>query len=216
LALFAAFMVAMPMVRQISSAMHEPEEGKQRASQAPPSRPAPPTGTDAPVPMSATPPAPNRPVHHAVEARRQQLEAAVAQARRRRLAQSTGRPSEPLALANKTGSNEEWEQRQLATLNTLLAECYDLARATEPELAGKLGVQFSISAEPEVGGLVDEVQLMDDYSTIESASMRECVTESMYALELDPPPEGVTVARQVTLSFGAPERIDAPGGSPAH
>jgi len=203
LALFAAFMVAMPMVRQISSAMREPEdERKQRTSQAPSSHAAPPTSTDAPMPKSATPPAPNRPVHHVLEARRQQLEAALAQTRRRRLAHSNGRPSEPLALANKTGSNEEWEQRQLETLGQLLAECYDLAHASEPELAGTLGVQFKISGEPEVGGLVEDVQLMDDYSTIESPAMRECVTESMYALELDPPPEGVTVARQVTLSFG--------------
>jgi hypothetical protein len=31
--------------------------------------------------------------------------------------------------------------------------------------------------------------------------MRECVAESLYALELDPPPDGVSAARQVTLRF---------------
>jgi len=142
---------------------------------------------------------------------RRALLAKLAEARNERLARTAtpgARPSledgkeiAPLTLANKTGSNTEWEKRQLDTLNQLLAECYDLASSEQPDLAGTLGVQFTISGEPEIGGLVDDIEIMEGYSTIDQPSMRECVTESLYALELDPPPEGVSVGRQVTLRF---------------
>ena len=113
----------------------------------------------------------------------------------------SSREIQPLALADKTGSTSEWEKRQIDTLNQLLAECYDLAADEDPDLAGTLGVQFTITGEPAIGGVVDDIEVMEDYSTIEQASMRECVRESLYGLELDPPPEGVQEARQVTLTF---------------
>lgn len=108
---------------------------------------------------------------------------------------------EPLAIANKTGTTSDWEERQLATLNDLLGECHALASEEAGGLVGTIGIRFTIAAEPELGGLLDEVEFMEGYSTIENAMMRECMSESMYALELDPPPEGMKVGREVTLRF---------------
>jgi hypothetical protein len=140
---------------------------------------------------------------------RRQLLAQLARARHRRRAAapaagpggSDRQPVAPLDLADKTGSTSDWERRQLDTLNQLLGECYDLAAHDDPDLAGTLGVQFTIAGEPEIGGLVDDIEIMEGYSTIEQATLRECVTESLYALELDPPPDGVRAGRQITLRF---------------
>ena len=106
-----------------------------------------------------------------------------------------------LEIANKMGTTSAWQERQLTILNQLLDECYQLARDEDPALTGTIGVQFRLRAEPEVGGLVDEISIMEDYSTIEQAGMRECIRESLYALELDAPEEGIEQEAQLTLRF---------------
>ena len=65
----------------------------------------------------------------------------------------TAEDSPPLDLADKTEAEDDWHKRQVATLNELLGECYELARVEDPELSGRLGLQFTITAEPDVGGL---------------------------------------------------------------
>lgn len=139
---------------------------------------------------------------------RSRLRKAIKQARSRRLAAkpepaNSDAPLQvtPLQLANKTGSTSEWEEQALTTLRELLGECYALAEEEEPGLSGTFGLRFSLTAEPEVGGLVEGLSVMEDYSTIEQAMMRECMLESVYALELEPPPEGVQVDRELTLRF---------------
>jgi len=86
-------------------------------------------------------------------------------------------------------------------LGQLLGECYDLARVDEPQLAGKVALLFTVSAEPDVGGLVEDVRFDEAGTTIASPEMGECMRESLYALELDPPPEGLRVERQITLDL---------------
>lgn len=146
--------------------------------------------------------------------RRAELLGALARARAQREARggASGRPDtarggdpvfEPLALENKTGSNQEWERRQIQTLNQLLAECYHLSATEDPPLAGKVGLLFTITGEPEIGGLVEEVAFDAAYTTLDQPELLECLRESVYALELDPPPTGVRAARQVTLVFTA-------------
>lgn len=160
--------------------------------------------------------------HALSPAARQALQHAIAEHRTARLAQPTphaaaapalGAPeAEPLSLTNKTGQDNDWERRQLAILNELLADCYRLARDEQPDLSGKLGISYTLTGEPGVGGVVDDIRFMDDYSTIDQPTMRECTRESLFALELDPPPEGVSVAREITLRFDP----DARDSLPAH
>ena len=145
------------------------------------------------------------------EGARTRLEAALATARTRRTSAAPGAAAAPalpaaaptkLDLANKTGHElSDWERRQLDALNDLLGECYDLARAGNPALAGKVSLQFTVAAEPEIGGLVSEIRFDEGGTTIADAGLRECMTESLHALELEPPPEGVEVSRQVTLDL---------------
>lgn len=106
-----------------------------------------------------------------------------------------------LDITDMTGDTSEWEKRALGTVNKLFGQCYDLGRAEDPKFAGTLAVQFTLVGEPGVGGLLERVDIVDKDSSITQQTFRDCITQQLYALELDPPAEGVTVKRQVTLSF---------------
>jgi hypothetical protein len=141
-------------------------------------------------------------------AARQRLEQTLAAARARRTGSRPAAPSledtslpTRLDLADKTGDTSEWEKRQVGLVGELLGECYDLARATQPALAGKVMLLFTVSAEPEIGGLVSEIRFDESGTTIADQGLRECMSESLYALELEPPPGGVQASRQVTLDL---------------
>lgn len=88
---------------------------------------------------------------------------------------------------------------QLAALLPLIKECYENALITQPTLAGKLVVDFTIIAEPDVGGLVSESAINDAHSTIADAPLRECVQETMYAAHFPAPLDGGEV--RVTYPF---------------
>ena len=106
-----------------------------------------------------------------------------------------------LDIADKTGDTSDWEKRSLGTLNSLLGQCYDLGRAEDPALAGTIALRFTLVGEPGVGGLLDRVDILDEDTSITQQTMRECMTQQLYALELDPPPDGVTVERELHLKF---------------
>jgi RNA polymerase sigma-70 factor (ECF subfamily) len=159
---------------------------------------------------------PIRPVseHHAAE--RAAMLAAITRAREARDQGTAGPPRPPaqrgaplgtagdptgttLDLKDTTGDTSDWSKRALGTLNHLLGQCYDLGRAEDPELKGLVVVEFTLVGEPNVGGLIEHVGIVDAETTISQQTIRDCLLQQLYALELDPPADGVTVKRQVTL-----------------
>ena len=106
-----------------------------------------------------------------------------------------------LQIVDNTGDTSDWEKRTLGTLDSLLGQCYDLGRAEDPSLAGTVAVRFTLVGEPQVGGLLERVELLDDGTSIAQQTIRDCITQQLYALELDPPPAGVTVERELHLRF---------------
>ncbi|WP_157596168.1 AgmX/PglI C-terminal domain-containing protein [Plesiocystis pacifica] len=68
-------------------------------------------------------------------------------------------------------------------------DCYDTALADDPELAGKLTMKFTIVGAEEVGGVVEEASIVEDDSTLASPFVRECMRESLMAVEF-PAPDG--------------------------
>ena len=106
-----------------------------------------------------------------------------------------------LNITDKTGDTSDWGKRALGTLNDLLGQCYDLGRAEDANLAGTITVRFTLVGEPTVGGLLERVEIVDADTTISQQTIRDCFTEQLYALELDPPPAGVTVERELNLKF---------------
>jgi hypothetical protein len=104
-----------------------------------------------------------------------------------------------LDITDRSGDTSEWSKRALGTLNTLLGQCYDLGLAEDSKLAGDIMLRFTLVGEPKVGGLLERVEIVDANTTISQPTIRDCFTQQLYALELDPPPDGVTVERELTL-----------------
>jgi RNA polymerase sigma factor (sigma-70 family) len=90
-------------------------------------------------------------------------------------------------------------------LTPVLRECYEHALENNPTLAGNLTVAFTIEGEPGVGGVVADSSIVDAESDISDASMRECVAQTTYALEIDPPAGGGTIGVQYTMQFAPTE-----------
>jgi hypothetical protein len=105
-----------------------------------------------------------------------------------------------LDITDRTGDTSDWQKRALGTLNKLLGQCYDLGRAEDGNLAGTVVLRFTLVGEPGVGGLLERVEIVDANTTITQQTIRDCFTQQLYALELDPPPDGVTVERELSLN----------------
>lgn len=104
-------------------------------------------------------------------------------------------------------------------LSPLLRECYDLAREeaardgrAAPE--GRLVTRFVIGGEPDVGGVIEEAEVMDE-SDVRHPLLEECFTETLYTVELPAPEEGgrVTVHYPFVLRSAPPESA-APSAAP--
>jgi len=156
---------------------------------------------------------PLRPVSEHRAAERAAMLAAIASAREardRRTAAPTRTPATPgaptttgsyttLDIEDKSGDTSDWAKRALSTLNHMLGPCYELGLAEDANLAGIVMIRFTLVGEPNVGGLLERVEIVDAETTIAQQTIRDCFTQQLYALELDPPPVGVTVERQLSL-----------------
>lgn len=80
----------------------------------------------------------------------------------------------------------------------MVVDCYKQARIAHPTLSGVLVVNFTIEGEPGVGGVVTK-SAIDPTSEIEDPDFGQCVEQTMFAIEIDPPANGGTV--NVTFPF---------------
>jgi hypothetical protein len=80
-------------------------------------------------------------------------------------------------------------------------ECYENALRDQPDLGGKLTVEFSIAGEPELGGVVTESRIAPTDAGPLHAGLEECVRETMYGLKLDAPAGGGTVKVRYPFVF---------------
>ena len=75
-------------------------------------------------------------------------------------------------------------------------ECYESALEDEPELEGKLVVEFMIVGAEEVGGIVESA-LISPSSTLHNPFLSDCMRESVMAVTFEPPEDG----GQVKVSY---------------
>jgi len=78
----------------------------------------------------------------------------------------------------------------LVELKPLLSECYEEGLERDPKLAGSVVLDFTLEGEPEVGGVVGNSTIIAEESTLGDPTVRECIQQTMYALELDAPASG--------------------------
>ena len=140
------------------------------------------------------------------KAARDQLVAQIRDARARRIAaepaaSSAAAPSSPgpaPALPDGDDPDKAYIQASVRELLPMITECYEHAIERDPKLGGTLVVSFTIDGEPGVGGVVGDSTVDPDQSTLADPQMRECVQETMYGLEIDPPKNGTV---HVTYPF---------------
>ena len=86
-----------------------------------------------------------------------------------------------LDIVDKTGDTSDWEKRAIHTVNALFGQCYDLGRAEDPAFAGTIMVRFTLVGEPGVGGVLENVEIVDKDTTITQPTFRDCITQQLYA-----------------------------------
>jgi RNA polymerase sigma-70 factor (ECF subfamily) len=71
---------------------------------------------------------------------------------------------------------------------------------------GRLALQVHYIGEPDVGTVVESIEVVED--TMDAPELRECWTESMYMLELEPPSEPVEGTYDLAYNAGDGEVVD--------
>jgi hypothetical protein len=103
-------------------------------------------------------------------------------------------PAPPTKLTTR-----EYIREQLDGLFPLIQECYATAKAANPDLASRIPVEFTIGGEPGIGGIVTEAGV--DPALAEEQELTECITETLYTLEIDPPENGGEVNVKYPFNF---------------
>jgi len=96
---------------------------------------------------------------------------------------------------------KEYIMEAIKEISPLLKECMSLAQDEgTPAINGRLRVQFEISGDPELGGVIGASQILDG-GTISSPGFKECVQETMYSIVLEAPEEGGVVTVKYPFVF---------------
>jgi hypothetical protein len=94
-------------------------------------------------------------------------------------------------------------RRAVRELIPLLRDCYDQGLERDPKLAGTVTVDFTIEGEPAVGGVIGHSAIDPAGTALPDAAARECIQETMYALEIDPPADGGVVTVRYPFAFSS-------------
>jgi hypothetical protein len=107
----------------------------------------------------------------------------------------------PPALAEPPDLDKEYVRSAVQGLVPLLSECYEQGLERSPTLAGRVMVHFTIEGEPDVGGLVASSTIDPAKTTLADPEVQQCIQETMYALEIDPPNVGFQVEVHYPFEF---------------
>lgn len=208
--------VATPRDRAPRAAPPGPEVDDAGAAAPPggaaPAEPTPPAMGSRPEPSAAGS------IRRVGAARAAELRRAMARAHRdaereRRIAASPApeAEAEPDAPAPTGTLPKEYIQDAVRDLKPLLGECYELALHEDGALQGRLLVEFWIVGDPELGGVVEDSQILQDESTLRHPVLDECIRETMYGLELPAPEAGGRMKVRYPFQF----RREPEGPKPA-
>lgn len=191
--------------------------------QTPPAPAARPNAPEPRVPGKATEPSGRKPGSGKrinPEARRR----LISRIHQRLTARAPAAPSaSPASLASpprqeaKGSLDKAYIQAQVKEIIPLVKECYDMAleaaENTSEPLEGVLKVRFSIIGDEELGGVIEDSQVLDGTPLSNNAALTECVQETMYGLQFEPPKGGGKVVVTYPMRFRTSEP-KAPKGQP--
>lgn len=134
------------------------------------------------------------------------LRAAIETARKRRAAVQPATTSADSTAASHPPRlpepiSPEYVRDAVKAIVPLVAECYDQALQRRPGISGNLVVKFTVVGEPSIGGVIGESVIDSTASSIEDVQMRECVQETMHAIQIDPPQHGGQVEVEYPFAF---------------
>lgn len=89
-------------------------------------------------------------------------------------------------------------------LMPLVDECYGLAQAQTPELAGLLVVDLELIGDEEIGGVIETVNAGQD-NELGDPELLECVRESIFATTLPPPAQSGRESFSLSLRLSPDE-----------
>lgn len=84
----------------------------------------------------------------------------------------------------------------------LVKECYDNLLSRDPEISGRMVLEFTIMGDESVGGIVDAMDFGED-SEIQDEDFRECLSETMMSTVFEPPEGGGKVVVHYPFVFAA-------------
>ena len=117
---------------------------------------------------------------------------------------TTGGPPPALPEATPEASiDKDYIRRSVRELLPMLQECYAHGLERDPKLAGTVVVDFTIEGEPGVGAVIGHSAIDEAASSLSDAATRECIQETMYALEIDPPADGGVVSVRYPFAFSS-------------
>ena len=131
-----------------------------------------------------------------IRAARQQRAAAMPHATTAQTTTATPAPALPESTVDKA-----YIRRSVRELLPLLTDCYAQGLQRDPKLAGTVVVDFTIEGEPGVGGVIGHSAIDAAESSLSDTATRECIQETMYALEIDPPADGGVVTVHYPFAF---------------
>lgn len=121
-------------------------------------------------------------------------------------------PAAPLAPAPAPGAQtRSYIRAAVRDILPLLTECYTEGLARWPGLGGDVLVDFTIEGEPDIGAVISDSKIDPFRSSIQDPEVLECIQETMYALQIDPPAEGSSVRVVYRFTF----RPGEPSGEPS-
>ena len=116
-------------------------------------------------------------------------------------ASSSGTPPPSLPRDDNGDIDKQYIRAAVKELIPMLQGCYETGLLSNAKLAGKVLIEFTIEGEPDVGGVVGDSKVDPAETTLNDASVLECLQETMYALEIEPPASGGRVVVRYPFEF---------------
>ncbi len=101
----------------------------------------------------------------------------------------------------------------LGEVGSLMFACFKPAME-DGKFAGKVVFKLQFTGEPEVGGIIEQVEILETSDTIlDRPEFHECVQESIWLVELPPPEHAGSVTVTYPVRFSEKDEVP-PGGFP--